>query len=141
VDKWLDSLAKNLREKNDSPGAIKRVYIPKTNCKRRLLGIYNLKDRVAQTAAVMILGSIYEADLAEEQYGYRGGRNVEQAVQSVQCLLNRDGHMEVVEADLSSYFDPIPHDYLMKSLARRKVDKAVLHLIKIVDRSPCGREG
>jgi retron-type reverse transcriptase len=89
-----------------------------------------VKDRVAQTAAVLVLEPIFEADLQPEQYAYRPDRSALDAVKQVHKLLNT-GHREVVDADLSGYFDSIPHAELMKSVARRVSDGAMMHLIKM----------
>ena len=89
-----------------------------------------IKDRVAQTAAVLVLEPIFEADLQPEQYAYRADRSALHAVRHVHKLLNT-GHGQIVDADLSGYFDSIPHADLLKSVARRIVDGAMLHLIKM----------
>ena len=130
VQRWLGELALALREESYRPQPIRRVYIPKPNGKLRPLGISTLCDRVCMSAALLVLEPIFEADLPPEQYAYRPGRNAQQAVVEVEELLYR-GHPEVVDADLADYFGSIPHAELMRSLARRIVDRRVLHLIKM----------
>ncbi len=128
-DRWLGELAERLKKKDYRPEAVKRVWIPKPNGKLRPLGIPTITDRVVQTAAMIVLEPIFEADLQPEQYAYREGRGAQDAVKAVHRLLNT-GHHQVIDADLSGYFDSIPHAELMKSVARRIVDGNVLHLIK-----------
>ncbi len=130
VERWLGELALALREESYRPEPLRRVFIPKANGKLRPLGISTLRDRVCMSAALLVLDPIFEADLPPEQYAYRPGRNAQQAVVEVQETLFR-GHPEVVDADLADYFGSIPHAELMRSLARRIVDRRVLHLIKM----------
>jgi len=129
VERWLGELAERLRKKDYQPEAVRRVMIPKPNGKLRPLGIPTITDRVVQTAAMLVLEPIFEADLQPEQYAYRAERGAQDAVKAVHRLLIT-GHTHVVDADLSGYFDSIPHAELMKSVARRIVDGNVLHLIK-----------
>jgi group II intron reverse transcriptase/maturase len=130
VQRWLGELALALREESYQPDPIRRVFIPKANGKLRPLGISTVRDRVCMTAAMLVLEPIFEADLPPEQYAYRPGRNAQQAVVEVEKQLFR-GHPEVVDADLADYFGSIPHAELLKSVARRIVDRRVLHLIKM----------
>ncbi len=130
VERWLGELALALKQENYKPDPIRRVYIPKPNGKLRPLGISTVRDRVAMTAATLVLEPIFEADLPPELFAYRAGRNAQQAVIEVEEQLFR-GHPDVVDADLADYFGSIPHADLMKSVARRVVDRRVLHLIKM----------
>lgn len=128
-DRWLDELAESLRTRTYHPQPVRRVFIPKPDGKQRPLGIPTIADRVVQMAAVLVLEPIFEADLQPEQHAYREGRSALDAVQHVHRLL-KSGHTEVVDADLSGYFDSIPHADLMKSVARRVSDGSLLRLIK-----------
>ena len=129
VQRWLGELALALRQETYRRPYQKSVHT-ESQRQTRPLGISTLRDRVCMTAAMLVLEPIFEADLPPEQYAYRPGRNAQQAVVEVQGLLYR-GHPDVVEADLADYFGSIPHAELVKSVARRIVDRRVLHLIKM----------
>ena len=128
-ESWLGELAQALRDKCYRAAPVRRVWLDKANGGQRPLGIPTIRDRVVQTAAVLVLEPIFEADLPAQQHAYRAGHSAHDAVRAVRALARR-GHAEVVEADLSGYFDSIPHAQLLRSVARRVSDRYVLALVK-----------
>jgi RNA-directed DNA polymerase len=127
---WLNGLRKDLQDKTYKPQPVRRVMIPKPGGGERSLGIPTIRDRVAQTAAKLILEPIFEVDMEPNAYGYRPQRSAQDAIQEVDKLMYK-GYTDVVDADLSKYFDTIPHSELMQCVARRVVDKHMLHLVKM----------
>ncbi len=132
---WLSALQKELQTKKYRPAPVLRVKIPKANGGERLLGVPTLKDRVAQMAVYLILSAIFEADFHPRSYAYRKRKSAQDAVEAVREGLYT-GRTDVVDADLSKYFDRIPHQELMRLVARRVSDGTVLQLIKAWLRAP-----
>jgi RNA-directed DNA polymerase len=136
LEEWLCGIRKDLIEKTYRPAPVRRVMIPKPGGNReRPLGIPTIRDRTVQAAAKLMLEPIFEADLDPSAYGYRPKRSGLDAIKEVHALICR-GYTDVVDADLSRYFDTIPHRELMQSVARRIVDRNVLRLIKLWLKTP-----
>ena len=130
VARWLGELREEVRTGRYTPQPVRRVMIPKSGgVGQRPLGIPTIRDRVVQTAAKLVIEPIFEADFDEAAYGYRPRRSAHEAIRVVHKAVD-DGRTEVVDADLSQYFDTIPHAALMTCLARRISDGRMLHLLK-----------
>jgi RNA-directed DNA polymerase len=134
-DEWLAGLKRTLQEKTYRPDPVRRVLIAKPGGGQRPLGIPTIRDRVVQTAVKLVLEPIFEADFDDSAYGYRPKRSAQDAVRVVHETLC-DGYTDVVDADLSKYFDTIPHQALLQSVARRVVDRHLLHLLKMWLKAP-----
>lgn len=135
LEKWLADLGKELHDKTYKASPVRRVMIPKPGGGERPLGIPTIRDRVVQTAAKLVLEPIFEADFEDSAYGYRPNRSAQDAVKAVHQALCA-GYTDVVDADLSKYFDSIPHSDLMRSFARRIVDGQMLKLLKMWLKAP-----
>lgn len=140
LENFLKELGEDLRKRTYKPEAVKRVWIDKANGGKRPLGIPTIRDRVAQTVCKMIIEPIYEADFEESSYGFRPERSAKDAMKTIKEHL-QEGKTEVLDADLSSYFDTIPHDKLMIVMKQRIADARVLDLIGKWLKSPIYEDG
>ena len=128
IEQYLKELGEDLRKQTYTPKAVKRVMLPKANGGLRPIGIPTVRDRIAQTACKMILEPIFEADFEESSYGFRPKRSSKDAMTAIKEQL-KQGKTEIYDADLSKYFDTIPHDKLQIALKERIADPRILKLI------------
>ncbi len=146
LGQWLGRLQQELCAKTYRPRPLLRVWIPKANGGERPLGIPCIRDRVAQMAVLLVIGPIFEADLFPWQYGFRTGVDAKMALRRTHFGIADRGAREVIDADLSDYFNTIPHGDLMRCVARRIADGTVLHVIRewlstpVVERKPKGEQ-
>lgn len=130
IQQYLNELHQSLKTHTYRPDRVKRTYIEKPDGRKRPLGIPTMRDRIVQTAALLVLEVIFEADFLDTSFGFRPGRSAQHALQTIRDHLNR-GFREVYDADLKGYFDTIPHDQLLLALKMRITDRSVLRLLEM----------
>jgi len=139
LEAYLCELSAELKNRKYKPSAVKRVYIPKANGQKRPLGIPTIKDRIVQMSCKLVIEPIFEADFEESSYGFRPKRSSKDAVTEIKNQL-KQGKAEVFDADLSNYFDTIPHDKLLILIGKRISDRNIIHLIKLWLKAPISED-